>query len=476
MLLRVSARQSDLAKIQAYQLGDALKSLGIEVEYHFRESLGDKNLTDPLWKMPEKGVFTEDFYSDLITDRTDMVVHSWKDLPVELKTETFIAATLKRADQRDLLLFKPDSKTKKNLRIFSSSPRRAHNLSEFLVSALPALPDKIEFVNVRGNIQTRVRKLMHHSDVDGLILAKAAVDRLLEDVRASETNTYLKKILVELNWMILPLKANPNAAAQGALAVEIKKDRKDLHDLLKKINCNESYFSASREREILKEFGGGCHLALGMSVLQRHWGHLEIVKGKAPDGSSLQSEVFKPAKIIPKNLKKIRLNFEAVRKPTQAQHLEKYDAVYVSKYEAWNPSQSYNGVVWTSGIETWKKLAKAGVWVNGTSESLGEFENPNFESLAPHVKKWARLSHNLASDNGQKDALAGYEVQLKLLDEKLPDNAAFLWMSPLEFDLAVLKFPEIVNGFHLCGPGRTYEALKKRLGSDEKLYVELFLF
>jgi hydroxymethylbilane synthase len=133
MRLRISARSSDLAKIQAYRVGEALrnKNPNIEIEFLFRESLGDKNLTDPLWKMPEKGVFTEDFLKDLLNEQTDLVVHSWKDLPTEEKEQTVIAATLPRADQRDLLLFKKSSVGNSNPRLLSSSPRRVYNLDSF---------------------------------------------------------------------------------------------------------------------------------------------------------------------------------------------------------------------------------------------------------------------------------------------------------------------------------------------------------
>ncbi len=68
MKIRISSRKSDLARLQAYAVGDALKKAhpALSVEYFFKESLGDKNLTDPLWKMPERGVFTEDFVGDLL--------------------------------------------------------------------------------------------------------------------------------------------------------------------------------------------------------------------------------------------------------------------------------------------------------------------------------------------------------------------------------------------------------------------------
>jgi len=83
--LRIAARKSDLARLQALMVGDALAAAqpGCELEYLFRESLGDKNLSDPLWQSPERGVFTEDFVEDLREGRVDLVVHSWKDLPTE---------------------------------------------------------------------------------------------------------------------------------------------------------------------------------------------------------------------------------------------------------------------------------------------------------------------------------------------------------------------------------------------------------
>ena len=126
MRLRIASRQSDLARIQAYEVARALKSVqnDLEIEMHFSESLGDKNLTDPLWKMPGKGVFTADLTEDLIQGRADMVVHSWKDLPVEDRIETEIVASLPRADARDFLLFKKTSQNKLKsdgkIRLYSS--------------------------------------------------------------------------------------------------------------------------------------------------------------------------------------------------------------------------------------------------------------------------------------------------------------------------------------------------------------------
>ncbi len=195
MDLRIAARKSDLARLQAYQVGDLLEEKGFNIDYYFRSSLGDQNQNDPLWKMPEKGVFTEDFREGLINGEWDMVVHSWKDLPVDIGKGTQIVATLPRADLRDLFLFKKAhrkklSKTGK-LVVFSSSPRRIHNLTPFFRKYLPWDLHEVRFENVRGNINTRIRKMLENPEVDGLIVAKAAIDRMLlakrEEFKKSQT-------------------------------------------------------------------------------------------------------------------------------------------------------------------------------------------------------------------------------------------------------------------------------------------------
>ena len=184
MRVTIASRRSDLARIQAYQVGEALQNAHpqIDISYSFHESLGDRNQNDPLWQMPEKGVFTQDFRAGLLKGDFDLVVHSWKDLAIEEDPETEIAATLPRADARDLLLVREDRWPEVGrtgvMSIFTSSPRRSHNLDSFLRQALPAKLRELNFVNVRGNVPTRVRKLFE-AETDGLIVAKAALDRLL---------------------------------------------------------------------------------------------------------------------------------------------------------------------------------------------------------------------------------------------------------------------------------------------------------
>jgi len=185
MRLVLAARRSELARIQAFQVGHALEKINpqVKIEYSFHESLGDRNQNDPLWQMPEKGVFTQDLRAGLLAGRYDLAVHSWKDLAIEDDGTTEIAATLPRADMRDLLLMRadrwPEASRRGRLTILTSSPRRSFNLDSFLSYALPATIEELIFEPVRGNVQTRVRK-MWQPGADGLIVAKAAIDRLLE--------------------------------------------------------------------------------------------------------------------------------------------------------------------------------------------------------------------------------------------------------------------------------------------------------
>src|SRR5207245_6216608 len=167
---------------------------------------------------------------------------------------------------------------------------------------------EVNFVNERGNVQTRVRKLFQ-SDVDGLIVAKAALDRLLEANQAefAATQTELRDALSRCRFIVLPLRANPSAPAQGALAIEIHQRREDLRYLLAPINCAETLAVVAREREILASYGGGCHQKIGVSVLRRPFGEVTFLRGVTDDGQVLDGCSLKTAKSRPAKIPRAQL-------------------------------------------------------------------------------------------------------------------------------------------------------------------------
>ena len=179
----IASRKSELARIQALLVAQRLQSElpDADIQHVFRASAGDQNLDQELSQSGSKGVFTEDFYQDLVGRQFDMVVHSWKDLPVEQREGSQIVATLPREDVRDVALFHPQFVPgQKKLRVLSSSPRRIHALKPFFEQFLPDPPEDIQFLSVRGNMQTRIAKMLA-GEGDVLILAKAALDRIFEN-------------------------------------------------------------------------------------------------------------------------------------------------------------------------------------------------------------------------------------------------------------------------------------------------------
>ncbi len=527
MLIKIAARKSDLARLQAYRVGQALQARipQVQVEYFFSTSLGDQNLETPLWQMPEKGVFTEDLTKKLMQGECDLVVHSWKDLPTEERVLTEIVATLPRADARDLILFResslksaladtyasdgqPASSSEPHqLRVFSSSPRRILNVGEFLKWALP-FQAEIEFKNIRGNIPTRVRKLMS-GDADALVLAKAAVDRLLasDEEEFAETRQVLRSALSECRWMITPLIANPSAPAQGALAIEILKSRQDLRELLAPINCPQTFKNAQRERAILQKYGGGCHQKIGVACLSMPYGEIEIERGEKPQETARvlaagegpspgrldsvklytkrnlgtlnsveqnqESQIVSDAQIFPLRMSDSHF-YDRESRSVDFKNLENRN-LWVAKAEAWpadlkaTPQQ----VVWCAGLTSWQKLAEKGVWVNGSQEGLGEdaAELYDINTLIGAAPEFLKLSHNESQGLGEMDLCVTYDLHETANAPDLTGKTHFYWASFSSFRRAVATRPEIRAAQHACGPGHTYKQLRDFLQKDVSVFL-----
>jgi hydroxymethylbilane synthase len=490
MRVTIGSRRSDLARIQAYQVGEALRAAHpqIEINYSFHESLGDKNLNDPLWKMPEKGVFTQDFREGLLRGDFDLVVHSWKDLAIVKDPETEIVATLSRADARDLLLVREgrwaEVEASGVIAILTSSPRRAHNLDSFLRQALPAKLTELNFVNVRGNVPTRVQKLLQ-SDVDGLIVAKAALDRLLSAPAVGaddflETKRELRGALSQCRWMVMPLRENPSAPAQGALAIEISRKRDEIREMVAPISCADAFTTVEREREILRSYGGGCHQKIGVSVLRRPFGEVTFLRGLTDDGEvldgcSLQASKPRPAKVS----RELLWPADSVdsdwftREKFSVTPGDQNKALWIAKAEAlpddWQvpPEQ----IVWASGVQTWERLAARGVWVNGCAESLGEQEPVLIETLAGAPLNWLKLTHEGGYTEGEMPLTSTYRLVAKSEGVELSGKKYFYWKSGSSFEHALRRNQWLREMTHFCGPGNTQRILEKN-GIEPHVFLD----
>lgn len=473
MKIRIGSRKSDLAQIQSRLVAAALKSVqpDLEPRFVFKDVGVDLNLNLSLVDAESKGLFTKDLTQDLIQGKVDLLVHSWKDLPTLANSQTEIAATLEREDPRDIVFVKKTSLKKSLITLLSSSPRREFNLGGFLKEYV-FQESELKFIPIRGNLPTRIKNFLS-SDEDAIVLALAAVKRLLTHGN-DESKEVFQKVLDLSHIVVVPVVSNPPAPAQGALAIEIRKDRADLKELLSKITCTQSFADVIAERERLKDFGGGCHLKLGIYQKTTDKGVLKVECGLTPSGEKLNSFNWESHKKAPplsfseifdtSQLNIFDRKVLKVEKPQNPSGL----FLYVSKSEAL-PSDwiiQGNDIVWTAGLETWKKLRKKGLWVSGSQESLGEdfFDFPL--ELYPKHEAY-KLAHKEGLQK-QLPLIATYELVSK--ESQIPDlssHRAFYWPSGSLFKACLKKNPQLLEKIHFCGLGNSFDEISIYLPEDK---------
>lgn len=235
MKITVGSRESKLAVIQSNIVIDALKKSHpeIDVELLTMKTTGDKILDKTLDKIGGKGLFVKELDKALIDGRADLTVHSLKDMPMQLSEELPLVAFSKREDPRDVLVLpKGIDMLDRTKPIGSSSKRRQLHLNKLY-------PD-MEVKPIRGNLQTRLRKL-DDGEFSAIVLAYAGLKRLGLENRASKVFSTSEMV---------------PAACQGILAVQSRADF-DL-SLLKDFNDDESKSIAMAERSFVTELDGGC--------------------------------------------------------------------------------------------------------------------------------------------------------------------------------------------------------------------------
>jgi hydroxymethylbilane synthase len=488
--LRLLSRASDLARLQAMLVARAIEARwpDVEVTLLTRVAWGDRDTSTPLAALTEKGAFTADLSNALASGEGDAVVHSWKDLPLEDRAGAGIAATLQRADPRDVLLVRRDAvqACPRQLNVLSSSPRRSWLLAQELPALLPWPIDDVQFLPVRGNIATRLAQLLaprpradERLEPHALVVAKAALDRLLGFGGVfDDAARALRTLIDQCAWMVLPIREVPGAPAQGALAVEALRGNAAF-ERLRAISHQPTWDAVMRERDVLASYGGGCHEALGASVLPRDYGQVVSIRGRSSGGRvdagwSLIAERAPVPRaeadcIWPRPEERHR----ASRRTLSVARPEGDAGFWVARAEAlpdgWAPT--FDRMIWAAGSTTWRRLAARGVWVHGCSDGLGDLESPDVDLLAGRSTSWIRLTHEAAA-LGDPQALATYVVD-ETLPEDLPSRSHFFWTSGTQFRQAITQWPVLRDRWHGSGPGRTSRTIAEALGSTRHAAVWL---
>ena len=240
MKIRIATRRSPLAMLQTHEVIERIKLFSPESVCEIVQMESEGDLTDaPLHTIGGKGLFVSKLEAAIANGVADIAVHSLKDVPAFIDSQFSIAATLPREDEGDAILLKEGltiNDLSKNLRIATSGPRRK--------SQLLAMNSKLNIVPVRGNIQTRINK-MNVDSLDGLIVAKAALNRL--NIQHQNMYTFSED-------QMLP------AAAQGAIGIEINaiELESDIGNLLKLLNDESTYQATAIERTVVASLEGNC--------------------------------------------------------------------------------------------------------------------------------------------------------------------------------------------------------------------------
>ena len=236
----IGTRGSKLALFQSNLVKELLEKNYPKYNFVLKKikTKGDILIDKALDRKIDKGFFVNEIQKMLINEEIHIAVHSLKDLPVESNENLLISAILKRANPQDVFI----SKNKKKLEDFteneiigSSSLRRKAQLLK--------LNPKLNVIDIRGNVDTRIKK-MERGEYDGLILAAAGIERLGLD-------NYITEFISNSDILSAP--------GQGAIAVEIKKDNIQLKKITSSINDEFSRVTTSTERSFMKLMGGGCN-------------------------------------------------------------------------------------------------------------------------------------------------------------------------------------------------------------------------
>lgn len=237
-LLKIGTRESQLAVWQATHVQELLKEIGINSELILIKSEGDINTITPLYELGVQGIFTKALDAALLEKEIDIAVHSMKDVPTQCAKGIKQAAVLKRASFKDILVYKDDHEVMKE-KLNSSRFTIATSSTRRKAQWLQRHPEHT-IKNIRGNVNTRLRKLNEH-EWDGVIFAAAGLER----IGLRPQNSF------DLDWM-LP------APAQGAITISCRE--KDLFSLnaCAPLNDENTFICTKIERDFLRALLGGC--------------------------------------------------------------------------------------------------------------------------------------------------------------------------------------------------------------------------
>jgi hydroxymethylbilane synthase len=281
-MLVIGSRGSQLALWQAHWVKAQLEDLGEECRIEIIHTTGDKITDVALSKVGTKGLFTKEIEEALLDRSIDLAVHSLKDMPTDVPAGLTLAAFPVREDARDAVVGKKLSELALCARVGTSSLRRS--------AQLRALRPDLQIENIRGNVDTRLRKL-DEGQYDAILLASAGLHRLGWQDRIAE--------LLEPEVMC-------PAVGQGALAIETRDDAGHAHEICHRLDNQQTRICVTAERSLLATLGGGCQVPIGaVAQVSRPVSAVEQVS-RSPGHGSVPDVLLQAVVISPDGTQLIR--------------------------------------------------------------------------------------------------------------------------------------------------------------------------
>jgi hypothetical protein len=381
-----------------------------------------------------------------------------------------------RDDTRDVLILSQKSKIKiqnrEPLIIGTCSPRREEMAIGFLQKALPQANRalKIQIKSIRGNVDTRLRKL-DSGEYDGTILATAGLNRLL---RSKEDAEAIKELLHDKSLVLLPLIECVPAPCQGAIAAEAHPSNTRAVEVLNRINEIKLFDACVLEKKTAKQYGSGCLQKFGVTTINYGTHQTLYAAGKDSEGTVFTKWTGLPdLNLANKNLfsstdfmgsffgYEYNSNMPKINEPV----------VYVANYKAVEQKeiieQLKNKRVWASGTKTWFELVKKGIRVEGCADAFGlaflypAWQMPLFDISKSDV---AVLTGNEAAETWKSKGwktYSSYSTREKIspeTEQQVKDADVIFWTSYRQY----VQYKNVVkeNVIHACPYGETMEQFK----------------
>lgn len=275
-ILRIATRKSPLALWQAHYVSDQLKHHhpDLKIELVTMTTQGDKILDTPLAKVGGKGLFVKELETGMLEGKADIAVHSMKDVPVEFPSGLHLGVICEREDPRDAFVsnnFKTLEELPQGARLGTSSLRRQ--------SQIGALRPDLKIIDLRGNVNTRLKKL-DDGEYDAIILAAAGLKRLEFDDRITQfigTDVCLPAI------------------GQGAVGIECRSDDARVNNLIAPLNDNKTQIRVLAERAMNARLEGGCQVPIaGYAEYDRGIVLLRGLVGQVDGKNIIRGEIAGP--------------------------------------------------------------------------------------------------------------------------------------------------------------------------------------